>query len=120
MHELSIAVSLVDLACDEARRLGGATIDAVYVRLGPLAGVVKDPLLFSFELAKQGTEISTARLEIQEVPLTVWCCECASERVLSDVRSRRCPVCNAATPQLVRGNELELLAIEVQDASADR
>jgi hydrogenase nickel incorporation protein HypA/HybF len=120
MHELSIALSLVDLACDEARRLGHATVDAIYIRLGALAGVVKDPLLFSFELAKQGTEISTARLEIQEVPVTVWCSECASERVLSDVRSRRCPVCNAATPQMLRGDELELFALEVQDASTDR
>jgi hydrogenase nickel incorporation protein HypA/HybF len=120
MHELSIAVSLVDLACDEARRLGDATVDAIYVRLGALAGVVKDPLLFSFELAKQGTEISAARLEIEDVPVTVWCSKCASERVLSDVRCRRCPVCNAATPQILRGDELELFALEVQDASTDR
>jgi hydrogenase nickel incorporation protein HypA/HybF len=120
MHELSIAMSLVDLACDEARRLGDATVDAIYVRLGALAGVVKDPLLFSFELAKQGTEISAARLEIEDVPVAVWCSKCASERVLSDVRCRRCPVCNAATPQILRGDELELFALEVQDASTDR
>jgi hydrogenase nickel incorporation protein HypA/HybF len=120
MHELSIALSLVELACDEARRLGDATVDAVHIRLGALAGVVRDPLLFSFELAKQGTEVSTARLEIQEVPVTVWCPNCASERDLSDILSRRCPVCNAVTPEIIRGNELELFAIEVHDASSDR
>ena len=120
MHELSIAVSLVELACGEALRLGDPTVDAIHVRLGALSGVVKDPLLFAFELAKQGTEIAAARLEIQEVPVTVWCSNCAAERDLHDVQARRCPMCNALTPQVLRGNELELFAIEVQDGSSDR
>jgi hydrogenase nickel incorporation protein HypA/HybF len=50
MHELSIALSLVDLAQEEAERQGGR-VCAVHLRLGALAGVVKEALLLSYEMA---------------------------------------------------------------------
>lgn len=116
MHELSIAVSLIDLACEELSRLGDVRVDAVHLRLGPLSGVVKDALLFSFETATVGTPLYGARLQIEEVPVTVWCGACFAERVLDTPVRRRCPVCNAATPDIVRGEELELIGLEVVDA----
>jgi hydrogenase nickel incorporation protein HypA/HybF len=66
MHELSIATALVEVACEEAlhRRLG--RVQALHVRLGPLAGVVKDALMFSFDVAAAGTAIEGARLEIED------------------------------------------------------
>ena len=51
MHELSIAMSIVDLAQEEADRRGGVQIKAVHLRLGLLSGVVKDALLSSYEMA---------------------------------------------------------------------
>ena len=50
MHELSIAMSIVDMAQEEAERRD-VKIDAVYLELGPLSGVVADALLFSYEMA---------------------------------------------------------------------
>jgi hydrogenase nickel incorporation protein HypA/HybF len=66
MHELSIASALVELACEEAEHRGLQRIQAVHVRIGPLAGIVKEALLFSFDLAAAGTAIEGARLEVQE------------------------------------------------------
>jgi hydrogenase nickel incorporation protein HypA/HybF len=115
MHELSIAMSLVELACEEVSRLGAVRVDALHLRLGPLSGVVKDALLFSFDLATEGTTIQGARLEIEDVPLTVFCPRCREERQLPNPQHLRCPVCDAFTPEVVRGRELELLALEVHD-----
>ena len=36
MHELSIAMSIVDIAGEEAERRGHSCITAVHVKLGPL------------------------------------------------------------------------------------
>jgi hypothetical protein len=66
MHELSIANALVEVACEEAEHRGLGHILALHIRLGPLAGVVKEALLFSFDLAAAGTAIEGARLEVQE------------------------------------------------------
>jgi hydrogenase nickel incorporation protein HypA/HybF len=68
MHELSIALSLVELAADELARLGDVRLHAVHVRVGTLSGVVADALRFSFDVAADGTTVAGATLEIEEVP----------------------------------------------------
>jgi hydrogenase nickel incorporation protein HypA/HybF len=118
MHELSIALSLVEQAAEEAGRLGDVRVDALHLRLGPLSGVVKDALLFSFEIAAAGTPVEGARLEIEEVPLTVLCHQCGAERVLPTIQHFRCPACDSPTPDVVRGRELEFVAMEVIDHAA--
>ena len=66
MHELSIALSLIDAVCDELPRLGpNATIRSVRIRLGPQAGVVADALTFAFEVATADSPLAGARLEIE-------------------------------------------------------
>ncbi len=66
MHELSIALSLVDLASEKALAIGPVRVDTVFVRIGPLSGVVKDALLFCFDEAARGSAIEGARLEIED------------------------------------------------------
>jgi hydrogenase nickel incorporation protein HypA/HybF len=68
MHELSIALSLVDLACEEKQRRDLPDVRAVRLRLGARSGVVKDALTFSFDLAATGTCIEGAALKIEETP----------------------------------------------------
>ncbi len=67
MHELSIAMSIVEIASDEARRLGDARVEVVHLRLGDLSGVVKDSLLFAWDLACEESPLAGSRLQIEEV-----------------------------------------------------
>jgi hydrogenase nickel incorporation protein HypA/HybF len=68
MHELSIAVSIVELASEEAERHRPARVEAVHLKLGALSGVVKDALLFSWDLACDNTAIAGCRLAIEDAP----------------------------------------------------
>jgi hydrogenase nickel incorporation protein HypA/HybF len=121
MHELSIAMSLIEVACEEAERLGAQRVSALHLRLGALSGVVREALEFSFELAAADTAAAGARLVVEEVPVTVLCPVCAEERRLPSVQRFRCPVCDAPTPDVVGGRELELVAMEVDgDATENR
>ncbi len=115
MHELSIAISLIEMAAEKAEQMGGVRVEALHLRLGPLSGVVKEALLFSFDLAAEGTAIEGARLEIEDVPVVVLCPCCDAERRLPSIQHFHCPVCNTPTPDVVRGRELELTALEVTD-----
>jgi hydrogenase nickel incorporation protein HypA/HybF len=114
MHEMSIAISLVEAACEKAASLGDVRVEALHVRLGALSGVVRDALEFSFEVAAAGTAVEGARLEVAEVPLTVLCPRCEKERELPGF-PLVCPACGTATPQVIRGRDLELSALEVSD-----
>jgi hydrogenase nickel incorporation protein HypA/HybF len=121
VHELSIAMSLVDTACEELSRLGDVRVDALHLRLGPLSGVVKDALLFCFDVAAKGTPIEGARLDVEDVPVAVFCPTCEVERTVEALQYFQCPVCGTIGPRLVRGRELELTAMEVTDNEpADR
>jgi hydrogenase nickel incorporation protein HypA/HybF len=113
MHELSIAMSLVELASEKAESLGDVRVEALHLRIGYLAGVVREALEFSFELAAGGSRVEGARLVVERVPVAVYCSPCAAEREPPDPLALLCPVCGRPTPSILRGNELELRALEV-------
>lgn len=115
MHELSVALALVELAESEALRLGQVKVIAVHLRLGPLAGIVEAALLFSFDVAAAGSTIEGARLEIEHEAVTGWCGTCADSRTLTSLHHRCCPACGQAMPDLIFGDSLELTALEIAD-----
>ncbi len=65
MHELSIAVSMVEMAAEEAARRNAVKVCAIHLKLGRLSGVVKDALLFSYEVACEGTLLEGSQLIIE-------------------------------------------------------
>jgi hydrogenase nickel incorporation protein HypA/HybF len=58
MHELSIALSIIEGVEEELELHPGAHVAAVQVKIGPLSGVVKDALLFSYGIACEGTPLA--------------------------------------------------------------
>lgn len=114
MHELSIALSILDLAEEEAGRHPGARVAAIHLRVGPLSGVVPEALRSAYELARETSPLAGAELVIEEVPLVAFCPACAGERTLPSVQELACPVCGTPTPEIRRGRELEVVALEVE------
>ena len=112
MHELSIAMSILELAEEEAGRHGGAVV-AVHLKLGPLSGVVLEALRSSYELAREGSSLAASELVIEEVPVMAYCPACAADRELASVSPLCCPACGTPTPQIIRGRELEVVALEI-------
>ncbi len=118
MHELSIAMSIVEMAEEEAERRGGARINAVFLKLGALSGVVKDALLSSYELACEGTELEGSRLVIEEIPVVVYCPGCMAPRPLNSIQWFVCPECRNPVSEVIRGRELQVAALEIEEAVA--
>ena len=115
MHELSIAIGIVEAASEEATRQNASRVCAVHLRLGPLSGVVKEALEFAYEASCYGTLLAGSRLIIEDQPVVVYCPACRTERTLASIQRFVCPECGVATPQVVSGRELELSALEVED-----
>lgn len=114
MHELSIALNIMDLAAEEAERQGGGRVVAVHLRLGPLSGVVKEALASAYELACEAGAAQPSRLVIEEVPIIVHCPTCDDSRALPSAQSLCCPDCGTPTPEILSGRELEVVALEVE------
>jgi len=114
MHELSIAMSIIEVAQEEAARRD-VKVDAVHLELGQLSGVVAEALLFSYEIACSGTPLEGSRLVIKEVPIEVYCAACNARKILSSMQWFCCPECGTPTSELIHGKELLITALEVRD-----
>lgn len=118
MHELSIAQSIIEGAAEEAARHPGERVAVVHLQVGRLSGVVKESLLFSYDLACEGTSLEGSRLEIEEIAAVVFCSECSKERTLESIQHFRCPICATPTSEVIRGRELMITGLEIENEYA--
>jgi hydrogenase nickel incorporation protein HypA/HybF len=115
MHELSIAMSIVEMAQEEAERHGSARVQAVHLRLGLLSGVAKQALLSSYQMACEATPLEGSQLLIEEVAVEVFCSKCDAPRPVTSIQWFCCPECGAPTPTVLHGKELEVTALEITE-----
>jgi hydrogenase nickel incorporation protein HypA/HybF len=115
MHELSIAVSLIEAAEEEAAKHGAVGVSAVHLRLGPLSGVAKEALLFSYELAAEGTTLEGSRLLIEDSPVVVFCSTCQDRRPIRSLQAFCCATCDTPATEVLQGRELEVVGLEIRE-----
>jgi hydrogenase nickel incorporation protein HypA/HybF len=111
MHELSIAESVLHLALGHA---AGRRVTAVGVMVGQLRQVVPDSLTFSFELLSRGTAAEGAVLEVEGVQGAGRCRGCGAESEITAF-PLRCDACGALELEVVRGEELRVEWVEVEE-----
>jgi hydrogenase nickel incorporation protein HypA/HybF len=81
--------------------------------------VVPSALEFSFELVANGTEVEGAELEMEEVPAAVSCRACAAETQLREL-PLHCGSCGGFDIEVLRGEELQVESLELEDEMATR
>ena len=112
MHELSIALSMIEGVEEELEKHGEALVQAVHVRVGVLSGVDVQALRFAYELACEGTALAGSRLDIETIPLLVYCPQCTTTHVPA-AREIFCPRCITPEQEVLTGRELEVSALEL-------
>jgi hydrogenase nickel incorporation protein HypA/HybF len=114
VHELSIAISLIEVAEQEAHRRGARTVVSIRLRLGPLSGVMKDALISAYGLAREETAMAKAELIVHETPIRLYCKRCVAEREARSMQMLCCAVCGEPSNEIVSGRELEIMAMEIE------
>ena len=115
MHELSIAYNLVEIVTKAVSEADAKQVEKVYLRLGMLSGVVKDALLFSYEIATTETTLDGSRLEIEELPVVIYCEACQAEYTIGGIQYFVCPVCGTPASNILQGREIEIVSLEIID-----
>ena len=115
MHELSLAISILEIVSQEIRTRFGERVtdgrcDSVVVRLGKLSSVEPETLEFAWEVARQDSPFPQARLEIETVPVRARCGLCGEVFEL-DTESGQCARCGAAPFRIFEGREIEVSRI---------
>lgn len=115
MHELSIALSIIDLALQETKGIPSpGAIEELEIEIGRYAGVDKEALLFSLEAALPTYDIFNARITVIETEPLAECRLCGIT-FIPEGRFSQCPVCGSEEIDLKSGWELKLKSITVKE-----
>ncbi len=114
MHELSVAMEILSIVEQEAQKHGAATVKSVSLDVGDLSGVETGTLAFCFEAIRGEKDLTRrADLVIRRVPARYGCPECG-QPFGGDGQERMCSGCGRTTPSLLEGNELNVVALEIE------
>lgn len=115
MHEMSIAMSLLELAEAEAAKNFCKRLIRIKVEYGALAGIMPEALKFCFACLTENGPHRGVVLELSEIPVKLRCPSCGSVFARNDLPllMQSCPDCGALSGHNVeQGRELLLLQIE--------
>jgi hydrogenase nickel incorporation protein HypA/HybF len=114
MHELGVAQSVLEIVRHAVSDAKAADVRAVRVRIGALSGVVAESLDFCFGALVAGTPYGGAFLVLERVPVTLRC-EACGLCFISPSLARGCPSCDAGRLQMVAGDELRVVDVELDE-----
>jgi hydrogenase nickel incorporation protein HypA/HybF len=113
MHEVSIALNLLEIASEECRKSGYTRIDSINVRVGRSSGIMIDALSFAFDTVKHDSPAHEASLHIEEVPVSGLCRDCKNDFIVEEAYLMECPLCGGGSFSITGGRELDIIDMEV-------
>lgn len=113
MHEVSVALSLLEIIEKQCQEKGYLSVESVKVRVGKAGGIMPEAFAFAFETAKKDTLAQNARFIIDVVPLGGFCNGCQKQFETEEIFVLACPLCASPSFQINQGYELELVEMDV-------
>lgn len=112
MHELSIVLSIVDIAAAETSKAGAQKVDRIDLEIGKLAGIQIDALEFVWDAAVKNTVLQKAERHIHHITGKARCNDCGTEFPLQQLYDA-CPHCGQYFNDLLQGQELRIKSLVV-------
>jgi len=113
MHELSVVAALVETIEGLVRENEAKAVTGIWIKVGPLSGVVPELLESAFDMYRKGTVVETATLSIARPPLRALCRACRKETERTDY-SPACPACGSTDVEITGGADLLLERVELE------
>jgi hydrogenase nickel incorporation protein HypA/HybF len=112
MHEMSIAVNIIELCEQELKKVNAKKIEKLNLIVGKLSGIVVESLQFALEASRQHSALSDATIIIEETPASMKCLKCGTE-FESDDYYVQCPTCGEFRHEILGGKELLVKSLTV-------
>ena len=113
MHEVSLAMGLLEMIEEKCRAEGYRRVDSVRVRVGKASGVLPEAFALAFEAVKPDTLAGGAKFIIDTVPLGGLCGHCGNRFTTAEPFLAECPLCSSTSFKINQGYELELVELDV-------
>lgn len=116
MHEMAIALALVEQLQRVAAEQRAVRIVRVELECGVMQQVVPEALRLAFAACSADTCAAGAELVVREEPLAAVCRACG-QRYRPALDDYTCPGCRSAEAELVAGRDILLRAVECETQS---
>jgi len=114
MHEMSVALSIVEAVDAKARQEGSGKISEIALVIGRLAGIDAQSLRFCFSAAARGSLAEGCSLVIEEREAEGVCQDCGNRFSVTFLVAV-CPRCQSLSVKRVSGDEFLIQSITIEE-----
>ncbi len=113
MHELSLALNIIDFLVKLADEQGLSKISAAFMEIGEMAHVDPRQLKYSLKMASEGTPVEGCKFHVKRGKISIRCKGCGklSRLETKDMIAQyelKCPACGCVEIEIEKGRELVL------------
>ncbi|MEN8224229.1 MAG: hydrogenase maturation nickel metallochaperone HypA [Bacteroidota bacterium] len=114
MHELSIAMNIVEIVEEQLNGSEAVKVEELELDIGNSSGVIIEALRFALEEAIKSSILENADIIINEIPSKCKCISCAHEFVPEDIITP-CPKCGHLYSDVISGKEMKIRRIRFSE-----
>ena len=112
MHELSIAMSIVDIAEQEVKKNNANEVIEIVLEIGKLSGIEPYALDFAWDQAILNTVLENSKRKTHYIEARAKCVDCGHEFEIDNYYDE-CPSCQSYMKELKSGKELRVKSLTV-------
>lgn len=112
MHELSIVMSIVDIAQQQAMKAEAQAIEEIELDIGALSGIELDALEFAWPQGVKHTMLEKAVKKINRIEGRAECADCNNRFTIENYYDA-CPECGGHLIHITQGKELRVRSLVV-------
>ncbi|PLX05836.1 MAG: hydrogenase maturation nickel metallochaperone HypA [Marinilabiliales bacterium] len=113
MHEFSIALSIIEIAENEAKKAKSSRVSELVLDIGTMAGIEFHALDFAMESATKDTMLQKAKIVINKIQAIGKCKDCHHEFNIQSAFDQ-CPKCNGYFINVLSGKEMKVKSLVVE------
>ncbi len=107
MHELSVALNIVEIAHEQVLAHNANSVDRIELDIGTLSGIEMDAFLFAWEEAVANSVLQKAERIIHQIDAKARCTNCELEYDVAELY-QACPGCKEYLGEILQGQELKV------------
>jgi hydrogenase nickel incorporation protein HypA/HybF len=110
MHELSLAMDVIDLVKQEANKNGITVVEEILIEIGDLSGVEANIFFSALQMVVKDTLLENATIKINRTPGKGRCKSCNLEFEMKTFFDQ-CPQCQSFTSEIIDGQEFRVVSL---------
>ena len=110
MHELNVAMEIINIVEKEAASKKIGLVEEIGLKIGALTGVDPEALRFAFEASTVDTPLAGVKISIENIPVRGACRSCGKAIEVKEFVFI-CPHCGAGDLEINQGEELDIAYI---------